>query len=241
MKKLSKKLAVLLTAVLFAGMLAGCSGGKDTDPTPTPTTAVEQPSNPTATKAVEPTAAPTEAPTPEPTATPVVVEKRNIDVWDFGGAQETDALYKNNITAADWDAYADLAEGGTFSNDGTVTFGDLTLSYKAKDRLFSGTSVKNYGDNSLAQTAHEDGYTADGMYYCNGTGGDNRRYMTIANVKAGDLITLNGPATKLLNERCAAIPWMTAPALAYCWRRLNACSAWDTCAISTLWQPLRRR
>ena len=200
MKKLSKKLAVLLTAVLFAGMLAGCSGGKDTDPTPTPTTAVEQPSNPTATKAVEPTAAPTEAPTPEPTATPVptaaptptpvVVEKRNIDVWDFGGAQETDALYKNNITAADWDAYADLAEGGTFSNDGTVTFGDLTLSYKAKDRLFSGTSVKNYGDNSLAQTAHEDGYTADGMYYCNGTGGDNRRYMTIANVKAGDKIVV---------------------------------------------------
>ncbi len=195
MKKSRTKLALLLAVTMFAGMLGGCSGSTDTDPTPTPTTAVEQP-EPTAapTEAPTPTMAPTMAPqetlTPVPTPTPITVEKRNIDVWDFGGVQESDALYVNNIKAADWDNYADLGEGGTFSNDGEVSFGDLTLSYKAKDRLFSGTSVKNYGDNSLAQTAHEDGYTADGMYYCNGTGGDNRRYMTIANVKAGDKIVV---------------------------------------------------
>ncbi|MBQ7863174.1 MAG: hypothetical protein IJ353_01770 [Lachnospiraceae bacterium] len=200
MKKLTKKLAMLLAVTMVAGLMAGCNGKTDAEATPTPTQGLEQPADPTATTA--PTEAPTEAPapteepkatvaptaTPFPTPAPITVEKRNIDVWDFGGVQESDALYKNNISAADWDAYADLGEGGTFSNDGTVTFGDLTINYKAKDRLFSGTSVKNYGSNGLAQTAHEDGYTADGMYYCNGTGGDNRRYMTLANVKAGDKI-----------------------------------------------------
>ena len=196
MKKLSKRLAMLLAVTMFAGLMAGCNGGTDAEATPAPTQGLEQPADSTATTAPTETPVPTEEPkatvaptaTPFPTPAPITVEKRNIDVWDFGGVQETDALYKNNITAADWDAYADLAEGGTFSNDGEVTFGDLTLSYKAKDRLFSGTSVKNYGSNGLAQTAHEDGYTADGMYYCNGTGGDNRRYMTLANVKAGDKI-----------------------------------------------------
>ncbi|MBP3577942.1 MAG: hypothetical protein J6K15_07510, partial [Lachnospiraceae bacterium] len=192
MKKLSKRLAMLLAVTMFAGLMAGCNGGTDAEATPAPTQGLEQPADPTATTAPTETPVPTEEPkataTPFPTQAPITVEKRNVDVWDFGGVQETDALYKNNITAADWDAYADLAEGGTFSNDGTVSFGDLTLNYKAKDRLFSGTSVKNYGSNGLAQTAHEDGYTADGMYYCNGTGGDNRRYMTLANVKAGDKI-----------------------------------------------------
>lgn len=189
MKKSMKKLALLLTVTMFAGMLTGCSGNTDAEVTPTPTTKAEQP-------AEEPTAAPTDTPaptatsTPASTPTPIVVEKRNIDVWDFGGVQETEAVYVNNITAADWDAYENLGEGGTFSADGEVTFGDLTINYKANDRLFSGTSAKNYGDNSLAQTAHEDGYTADGMYYCNGTGGENRRYMTIANVKAGDKIVV---------------------------------------------------
>ena len=180
MNKFTKRLAMLLAVTVLAGLMAGCIGNTDAEATPAPTQGLEQTVAPTETPA------PTATPTPFPTPTPIVVEKRNIDVWDFGGVQENDGVYKNNIAAADWDAYADLAEGGTFSNDGTVTFGDLTLNYKAKDRLFSGASVKNYGDNSLAQTAHEDGYSADGMYYCNGTGGDNRRYMTIANVKAGD-------------------------------------------------------
>ena len=190
MKKLSKKLAMLLTAALCAGMLAGCAGNTDAEVTPTPTTSVEQPADPTATTAPTEAPTPTPEPTVAPTPTPMVIDPRNIDVWDFGGVQETDALYKNNITAADWDAYENLGEGGTFSADGEVTFGDLTINYKAKDRLFSGTSVKNYGDNGLAQTAHEDGYTADGMYYCNGTGGDNRRYLVMANVQAGDKIVV---------------------------------------------------
>ena len=199
MKKTWKKLAAaFLSVTMLTGMMTGCTGNTEETPTPTPTTKAEQPTNPTATtapteapeptKAEEPVVAPTA--TPFPTQAPVAIDPRSIDVWDFGGVQETDAVYKNNITAADWDANENLAEGGTFSSDGEIVFGDLTLNLKAKDRLFSGTSVKNYGDNSLAQTAHEDGYTADGMYYCNGTGGDNRRFMTIANVKAGDKIVV---------------------------------------------------
>ncbi len=184
MKKTMKRLALLLSVTMFAGMLSGCTGTGDSGNTPTPTTVAKATQTPAPTGALQATS------TPAPTPTPIVVEKRNIDVWDFGGVQETDALYQNNITAADWDAYENLGEGGTFSSDGEVTFGDLTLNYKAKDRLFSGTSVKNYGDNSLAQTAHEDGYTADGMYYCNGTGGDNRRYLQVADVKAGDKIVV---------------------------------------------------
>ena len=120
-------------------------------------------------------------------ASTFAAEGRKIDVWDFGGVEETDtALYNNNITAADWDAYENLKEGGTFAADGEVTFGDLTLNFKANDRLFSGIAKKNYGDNAFAQTAYEDGYTGNGMFYCNGTGGEKRRHMTIANVQAGD-------------------------------------------------------
>ncbi|MGN0505665.1 MAG: pectinesterase family protein [Lachnospiraceae bacterium] len=124
-------------------------------------------------------------------ASALAADGQKIDVWDFGGVEEKDtAFYNNNIKAADWDAYENLGSGGTFSTDGEVVFGDLTLNYKANDRLFSGIATKNYGTNTLAQTEHEDGYAADGMYYCNGSGGDTRRYMMIANVKAGDKIVV---------------------------------------------------
>ena len=55
--------------------------------------------------------------------------------------------------------------------------------------MFS-TSSKNYGTNALATTAYDDGYTAGGMYYCNGTGGETRRNVTINNVIAGDKIVV---------------------------------------------------
>lgn len=202
MRKISKRLAMFLTVTVLMCLLTGCNKSTDGQTSPTPTMAVEQTAAPTISAAPtkapateptkEPTTVPTTAPTatPFPTPTPIVVEKRNIDVWDFGGVQETDAIFKNNITAADWDAYENLDNAGTFSADGEVSFGDLTVNYKAKDRVFSGTSVKNYGANALAQTAHEDGYTADGMFYCNGSGGESRRYLVMDNVKAGDKIVV---------------------------------------------------
>ena len=94
--------------------------------------------------------------------------KRKIDVWDMGAVQEADtSKYNNNITASDWDSCANVSQAGKFVA-GETTFGDLTINHIANDRLFS-TSSKNYGTNALATTAYDDGYTAGGMYYCNGT------------------------------------------------------------------------
>lgn len=112
---------------------------------------------------------------------------RKIDVWDFGGVQESNTtLYTNNITAADWDNCANVGADAKFVA-GTTTFGDLTITHNANDRLYS-TSGKNYGSNALGTTKYGDGYQANGMYYCNGTGGDTRRFITIDNVVAGDKI-----------------------------------------------------
>ena len=41
-------------------------------------------------------------------------EGRKIDVWDFGGVEETDtALYNNNITATTWNEYDNLGKGAS--------------------------------------------------------------------------------------------------------------------------------
>lgn len=113
---------------------------------------------------------------------------RKIDVWDFGGVQETDTdTYNNNITGAMWDDCSLLSGVAKFST-GKIAFGDLVLTVEANDRLYSGFSQKNYGSSSLSTTKYSDGYAANGMYYCNGTGGANRRLFTISNVKAGDKI-----------------------------------------------------
>lgn len=115
--------------------------------------------------------------------------KRKIDVWDMGAVQEADnSKYNNNITVSDWDSCANVSQAGKFVA-GETTFGDLTINHIANDRLFS-TSSKNYGTNALATTAYDDGYTAGGMYYCNGTGGETRRNVTINNVIAGDKIVV---------------------------------------------------
>ena len=114
---------------------------------------------------------------------------RKIDVWDFGAVQESDTqLYNNHISAQDWEQCENVSSAGKFA-EGTTVFGDLTLTHTVNDRLFS-TSSKNYGTNALAKTAYADGYTAGGMYYCNGTGGEGRRNITIANVEAGDKIVV---------------------------------------------------
>lgn len=118
-------------------------------------------------------------------------DDRKIDVWDFGGVEETDTTkYTNNITTAGWDAYDNLGADGKFAANSTVTFGDLTVTMNANDRVYSGIGTKNYGSSSYATTDFGDGYVANGMYYCNGTGGANRRYLTLTNVEAGDKIVV---------------------------------------------------
>ncbi len=110
---------------------------------------------------------------------------RKIDVWDMGCVQESNTTaYTNNITKETWDNFDGVTTSGSFSGaDNTAydfQFGtsDLTLTYLTKDRLF-GPSTKNYGTNSLSTAEYPDGYTAAGMYYCNGNGGENRRYFTM--------------------------------------------------------------
>lgn len=111
---------------------------------------------------------------------------RKIDVWDFGGVEESNTeLYNNNITMEGMKATGSVGNGGLFVG-GTTTFGDLTLTHNAKDRWYS-AAEGSYGiGNALAIAKYDDGYTANGMYYANGTGGETRRHITVANVKAGD-------------------------------------------------------
>ncbi len=115
---------------------------------------------------------------------------RKIDVWDFGCVAESNTdLYNNNVTAALWDACANVGTDGKFVA-GETTFGDLTITHNSNDRLYS-PSTKNYTSASALTTkAYDDGYTANGMFYCNGTGGDNRRYISVNNVVAGDKIVV---------------------------------------------------
>ena len=111
---------------------------------------------------------------------------RKIDVWDFGAVQEADTtLYNNNITADDWNNCANVGADAKFLA-GTTKFGDLTITHNSGDRLYS-TSNKTYG---TLEVKFDDGYTAMGQYYCNGTGGEGRRHITVANVQAGDKIVV---------------------------------------------------
>ena len=55
---------------------------------------------------------------------------------------------------------------------------------------YDANCTKNYGTNGKAETAYDDGYTAAGMWYANGTGGDNRRYAQIDTISAGDEVVV---------------------------------------------------
>jgi len=120
----------------------------------------------------------------------IEVGPRNIDVWDLGGLVESDTeTYTNNITP---DKMKNCGiSGGVFPSSASIAFGDLTLITGGSDRLYTNVaelSAYSYGTYAAAQNAYEDGYTSEGAYYCNGTGGSNRRCVTIANVQAGDKI-----------------------------------------------------
>ncbi|MBR0494662.1 MAG: hypothetical protein IJJ71_00615 [Treponema sp.] len=114
-------------------------------------------------------------------------QNRKVDVWDFGGVQEAGA--NNHISIADIDALTNLPAGGKYLEAGDLpAFGDLTVNVVANDRAYY-DGKKNYGTQGYAAVTFDDGYSSNGIYYCNGTGGNNRRCLTIKNVKAGDIIT----------------------------------------------------
>ncbi len=118
--------------------------------------------------------------------------QRNIDVWDLGGKLESDTkTYTNNITPE-----AIIAAGINKTYPGSVVFGDLTVvANGSSDRLYSTVeelSGVTYGSYGNATIEYADGYTSAGCYYTNGTGGTSRRYLTIANVQAGDKIVFYG-------------------------------------------------
>ena len=115
---------------------------------------------------------------------------RPIEVWDFAAKQESDTtLYHNNITVEDWNKAAIVgATDGVLdtSKSKTIKFGSLTMCYENGDRLYG--AVNDFTFNNYNQTSYSDGYVSDGLWYCNGKGGNARRYVTIDNVRAGDKI-----------------------------------------------------
>lgn len=129
------------------------------------------------------------------------------DVWDFSGVADDSELCNSYITK---EAYSQLdstvftklegtsnyvfadAAGGTSNTVGSVSFGDLTLNYRYKDRLYSANSAYSYDSklNSYTALTYADGYQAAGGYFANGTSSEKHRNITIANVEAGDIITI---------------------------------------------------
>ena len=115
----------------------------------------------------------------------LAAQTRNIEVWDFGGVAESGAV--NHISVADIDALEGIAADGKFTA-GEFTFGDLTLKTDNNDRAYY-DGKKNYGTQGYSSFTFDDGYMSSGMYYCNGKGGESKRYLLLRNVKAGDVVT----------------------------------------------------
>ena len=133
-----------------------------------------------------------------------------IDVWDFSGIEEDQELYHSHITK---ETYSNLNEntfttvvddkgishsvfadgsGGTGTSVGSISFGDLDLQYRYKDRLYTKNSVFSYSEklNSYTTCTYADGYQANGGYFANGTSSEKHRNITLNNVEAGDKITV---------------------------------------------------
>lgn len=120
-----------------------------------------------------------------------VGERTQIDVWDFGGLEEADAKYNNLMTPQAIIDSKMVNLGGLFAG-GSTAFGDLTVVANSGDRLYTNVdtlSKYNNGTYAFAQTdKYGEEYQPKGAWYSNGTGGPSRRYVTIANVQAGDKI-----------------------------------------------------
>ncbi len=134
-----------------------------------------------------------------------------IDVWDFGGVLEEDtSLYTNHIDTAFLDSLTvvgDEASGnkGKFLEKGDTDFNGITVTSEKNDRLFylnaaGEPGTRGYGTlTAVASFAYEDGYTAAGQWYANGTGGEARRCFTLNDVTTGSEIkvyTANSNAGK---------------------------------------------
>ncbi|MBQ7973157.1 MAG: hypothetical protein IJ291_06860 [Lachnospiraceae bacterium] len=121
----------------------------------------------------------------------VEVGPRKVDVWDIGAKVEADTeTYTNNITPALW------KENGVSKSftGAAVAFGDLSIVNKSGDRYYSTNSNLadySYGTNfGGATVTYGDGYVSEGGYYANGSGGSGTRYLTLANVQAGDKVII---------------------------------------------------
>ena len=124
-------------------------------------------------------------------AVSVSAQTRKVDVWDFGGVEDENAV--NHIKISDLDGLAGLAADGKFEA-GEYVFGDLTLKAEKNDRAYY-NGAKNYGTQGYSSFEFSDGYISDGIYYCNGKGGESRRCLILKNVKAGDIVTFYGRAS----------------------------------------------
>jgi pectin methylesterase-like acyl-CoA thioesterase len=132
---------------------------------------------------------------------------RKIDVWDFGGVQALGDLYNNNITASVLDSKTTI-KSGSFK---TTTFGDLAIAnpdlkdrtyYSEADGITAGVNASGTPSSWATSIAkYDDTYTSNGAYYCNGTGGSTRRYLTIDNVVEGDKVTVYGGLSNAGSEK----------------------------------------
>ncbi len=118
-----------------------------------------------------------------------VDKSRVIDIWDFGFVEETEDYYNNNITKENLETtFTTLGIlNGVTQESGTkeMNFGDFTLNFAAKNRFYN-TSSNTYGNPKAKYK--DDKYNSNGYYDGNGTGGENRKYVVIKNVKAGDTL-----------------------------------------------------
>ena len=125
-------------------------------------------------------------------------QARQIDVWDFGGVEEEGA--KNHISISDIEGIEQLGADGKFSGNFELTYGDLTVKIGDKDRAYN-SSKKNYGSQGFAQSDFDDGYISDGVWYCNGKGGEQNRCVILRNVKAGDVVTFYAQTSNAAEEK----------------------------------------
>ncbi|MBQ0052257.1 MAG: hypothetical protein KBT11_09395 [Treponema sp.] len=131
-------------------------------------------------------------------ATSLGAQSRKTEIWDFGGAVEEKGAV-NHITVDDLNKMAELGSDGKYVG-GTMVFGDATVVFEKNDRAYYSGS-KNYGNQGYSSMSFDDGYVSEGMWYCNGKGGEGKRYVLIKNVKAGDLITMYGRTSNAAEEK----------------------------------------
>jgi lysophospholipase L1-like esterase len=117
-------------------------------------------------------------------------QSRKTEVWDFGGVEDAGENIHNNISIDSIDKLEILPAGGRFSDQGDVTFGSLTVNVVKNDRMyFDSKAGKSAGVQGYTGLDFGDGYTSNGIFYCNGTGGEGRRYLLLKDVQAGDIVT----------------------------------------------------